>query len=111
MKATPLLSLFLLLSLIQRTNVVVTETTFEVPNHTQVTQKEPSAFIVKVSNCMWWEDYWLMKGRPDIAAQHGIGNGTDSSRDLIPFQNMTFIYWSNGSITIGPPHFNPFGDA
>jgi hypothetical protein len=62
----------------------------------------PIPHIVKVSNCIWWEDYWTMMDRPDIAATHGLGNGTDQSRDLIPFSNITFLTWSNGTVTMEP---------
>jgi hypothetical protein len=101
LKATPLLSLFLLVLMIQRVN-------FEAVTPTLLTPKPSSVFIVRVSNCIWWETWWTMQGRPDIANQHGIGNGSDVSRDLIAFENLTFVYWSNGSVTIERPHFNPF---
>jgi hypothetical protein len=45
--------------------------------------------VVRMSNCCWWEDAGL--------SGHGLGDGSDSSRDLVPFMNQTFVYWSNGS--------------
>jgi hypothetical protein len=63
------------------------------------TSKEP-AHIIRLTNAIWWEDWWILQGHLDYAESHGLG-GTYHS-DIIPFMNMTFVHWSNGSMTIYP---------
>jgi hypothetical protein len=58
--------------------------------------QSPQPNIVKISNCIWWEDYFLMLGRPDVAATHGLGDAWHT--DLIPFNDTCFVTWNNGTV-------------
>jgi hypothetical protein len=104
----PLIPLFFLFFvLIQSTGPVYSDvpsqtaicsgTTFEPQNTTLPSEK---AHIIRMTNAIWWEDWWILQGHPDYAESHGLGDTYHS--DIIPFMNMTFVHWSNGSMTIYP---------
>lgn len=95
MKATPLLSLLLLVTLIQRTQPADSVTTFEPSSHTLSSEKIGSISIVRISNLIAWEEIYK-------DGTHGIGDGTEESRDFIPYMNQSFVTWSNGSKTVFP---------
>ncbi len=58
------------------------------------------AHVVRVTNLIRWED----AGLPG----HGIGNGTPVSQDVIVYMNQSFVYWSDGSMTVYPGSVEEF---
>lgn len=56
----------------------------------------PALHIVKVSNVIWWEDWWISQGLPERAATHGCGDRWHS--DSIAWPNMTRIWLSDARV-------------
>lgn len=83
----PLFFLLILTLFVSKTNE---------PKATHITEPH----IIRVTNVIAWEQVFK-------DGSHGLGKGTPYDFDLIPYQNQTFVYWSNGSMTIGPPPFEP----
>jgi hypothetical protein len=54
--------------------------------------------VTKIQNVVWWEDYFLMLGRPDVAATHGLGDAWHT--DLIPLNDTCLVYWNNGTVQL-----------
>ena len=64
------------------------------PNPDKASIVPDIAHITKISNIMQWERV--------MPYGHGCGNGTLQAQDFIPFQNQSFVYWSDKSIEIWP---------